>query len=161
MDLTAPPLVPLAVLALASSGPVGPGAGPKDADQAAPPPALSGLTAQRRPVSIRPRPGGRRAAWRIGYVARCDDGTVVRGRYVSGRGTPLLEIGRDGRFRLTASEPAEFEPEGTGTARFEIGGRLTGDGGSGTWRLRLVTPPIEGERIACSVGPVTWRVSRP
>jgi hypothetical protein len=163
VDLNAPPLVPLAVLALASSGQVGP-AGAPSRDRAAPPAerrtspatALGGRTAQGRPVSVRRR--GDRAAWRIAYVARCDDGTIVRGRYVSGRGTPLLAIGPDGRFRLSRTEPAEFDPEGTGTARFAISGRLGARRGTGRWLLRLVTPPVEGRRVACSVGPLTWRV---
>jgi hypothetical protein len=157
VDLTAPPLVPLAVLALASSGQVGGASAPADRE-AAPAGALTGVTAQERPVSIRVRQGGRRAAWRIAYVAICPGETVIRGHYVSGGGTPLLDIGPDGRFRLTRTEPAGFGSQGTGSARFTIGGRLARDGGSGTWRLRLVTPPGEAGRVACTVGPIRWRV---
>ena len=156
MVLTAPPLVPIAALALASSGQVAelpPGA------QIMKPGQHAGTTAQRRPVAIRVRKAGREADWRIGYVARCEDGTVIRGRYVSGEGTPPLPIGLGGRFRLSRTEPAEFRPEGTGSARFTIDGRLDAKGGSGTWRLRLVTPPGAGGRVACTVGPVTWRVT--
>ena len=160
MDLTAPPLVPIAVLALASSGQVG-AADPAERE-ANPVPAgvLAGITPQKRPLSIRVRAGGRRAGWRIGYVTRCEDGTVVRGRYASGGGTPLLDIARDGRFRLSHSDPAQFEGEGTGTARFTFSGRLTREGGSGIWRLRLVTPPGEDGRVACTVGPLKWRIDR-
>lgn len=157
MDLTAPPLVPIAVLALASSGHVG-GAGPPAQREAAPTGALTGMTAQKRPVAIRVREGGRRAAWRIGYVASCPDRTVIRGRYVSGGGTPLLDIGPGGRFSLSRTEPAEFGSEGTGSARFTISGRLGREGGAGTWRLTLVTPPGEGGRVSCTVGPLSWRV---
>lgn len=158
MDLTAPPLVPIAVLALASSGHVG-GTGAQAEREAFPAGVLAGATAQEQPISIRVRAGGRQAGWRIGYVARCEDGTVIRGRYVSGSGTPLLDIRPDGRFRLTRREPAEFKGEGTGTARFTISGRLARREGSGTWRLRLVTPPGANGRVACSVGPLDWRIS--
>jgi hypothetical protein len=157
MDLTAPPLVPLAVLALASSGQVGSPDAPAGRE-AVPAGALTGTTSQGRPVSIRVREGGRRAAWRIGYVASCPGETVIRGHYVSGGGTPLLDIGRDGRFRLSRTEPAAFKPEGTGRARFSIRGRLGRDGGSGTWRLTLVTPPGESGTSTCTVGPIRWRV---
>jgi hypothetical protein len=157
VDLTAPPLVPLAVLALASSGQVGGGGAPAGR-QAAPAGAFTGETSQERPVSIRVREGGRRAAWRIGYVASCPGEMVIRGHYVSGGGTPLLDIEPDGRFRLSRSEPAAFKPEGTGRARFSISGRLGRDGGSGTWRLTLVTPPVDSGTSTCRVGPIRWRV---
>lgn len=136
--------MPLTILALASGG----------GD-------LSGATDQQRPVAVDIVSGGRSADWRIGYLARCEDGTSIRGRYVSGRGTPRLALGRDGRFRLSRTEPAEFRPEGTGSATFTIAGRIRPDGGSGTWRLRLVTPPGTGRRIACTAGPLGWRVARP
>ena len=135
--------MPIAVLALASGG----------GD-------LRGTTDQERPVAIDLHPGGREADWRVGYVARCADGTTIRGRYVSGRGTPRLRLARDGRFRLSRTEPAEFRPEGTGTARFTISGRIRPGGGAGSWRLRLVTPPGAGGRIACTAGPLGWRVER-
>jgi hypothetical protein len=156
MDLSAPPLVPLAALALASSGSVGGPAGP---DAAVPVGVHAGATTQRLPLSIRVREDGR-AAWRIRYVARCEDGTVVRGRYFSGRGTPLLDLAPHGRFRLSRSEPAEFRPGGTGSARFTISGRLGERGGSGRWRLRLLSPPGANGRVACTVGPLRWRASR-
>lgn len=161
MDLTAPPLVPIVALALATSGQGGElPAGP---EQALPPrPGLhAGTTAQARPVAIRVRAGGRGASWRIGYVARCEDGTTIRGRYVSGDGTPPLAIGPDGRFRLSRTEPAEFRPEGTGSARFTIGGQLGPAGGSGSWSLRLVTPPVGGRTVACGTGSVGWRTGVP
>jgi hypothetical protein len=169
MDLTAPPLVPIAALALASGGQAGqpPAAGeraaPAEQRAAAPgrPGLRSGRTDQGRPVAIRVRRDGRAAAWRIGYVARCDDGTSVRGRYVSGSGTPPLLFDRYGAFNLTRTEPAEFRPEGTGSARFTLLGRLDPAGGGGTWRLRLVTPPVAGRSVACTAGPIAWRVGGP
>ena len=162
MDLNAPPLVPLAVLALASSGQLAPGEAPKEerarpAQRAQPAVVMAGQTEQRRPVSMRLRAG--RAAWEIAYVARCDDDTVLRGRYYSGEGTPEIEPGRGGRFRLTGSEPAEFRREGTGSARFAIAGRLGRAGGEGTWRVRFVTPPGERGRATCTAGPLSWRVA--
>lgn len=161
MDLTAPPLVPIAALALASSGQVG--EPPAGGERAAPPRAglHAGATDQGRQVAIRVRRGGRAADWRVGYVARCEDGTSVRGRYASGSGTPPLAIDRRGGFRLARTEPAEFRPEGTGSARFTLSGRLGSAGGSGTWSLRLVTPPVAGGRVACTVGPIGWRVGAP
>lgn len=156
VDLNAPPLVPLAALALASSGSLGGPASPAVEVRAG---TYGGSTAQELPLSIRVR-YDRRAAWRVRYVARCEDGTVVRGRYFSGRGTPLLAIGTDGRFRLGRSEPAEFRPGGTGSARFEFTGRLGARGGSGRWRLRLTSPPGGDGPVACTAGPLRWRVSR-
>jgi hypothetical protein len=158
VDLSAPPLVPIAVLALASSGQVGAPAPAEREATRVPAGILVATTPQKRPLSIRVREGGRRAGWRIGYVARCEDGTVIRGRYVSGSGTPLLDIGPGGRFRLSRTEPAEFKGEGTGTARFTFSGRLARDGGSGSWRLTLVTPPGEDGRVACTVGPLEWQI---
>ena len=157
MDLSAPPLVPLAALALASSGTVGGPAQPPPGEAIAG--VHSGVTTQKLPLSIRVRPDGR-AAWRIRYVTRCEDGTMVRGRYFSGRGTPLLDIRPGGRFRLSRSEPAEFRPGGTGSARFTISGRLGPHGGAGYWRLRLLSPPGEDGRVACTAGTLRWRVSR-
>jgi hypothetical protein len=163
VDLYAPPLVPIAALALASTGQVG--EPPAGGERAAPVRAglHAGETDQGRPVSIRVHRGGRAADWRIGYVARCEDGTSVRGRYVSGAGTPPLQLGPGGVFRLTRTEPAEFRPEGTGSARFTLAGSVGEGGGSGTWSLRLATPPGTDGRVACTIGPVGWRVggSRP
>lgn len=169
VDLNAPPLVPIAALALASTGQVGQPpaggerAGPADQSATAPlrPGLRSGTTGQGQPVTVRVRRGGGTAGWRIGYLARCEDGTSVRGRYVSGAGTPPLAIDGRGRFRLARTEPAEFRPEGTGSARFTISGRLDGAGGRGSWRLRLLTPPGPEGRVACTVGPVDWRVGGP
>jgi hypothetical protein len=160
MLLTAPPLVPLAVLALASSGQIAAPAGPVGVP-AARAGRHAGTTAQGEPVSLQVRAGGRRAAWRIGYVARCADGSATRGRYVSGGGTPALDVRRDGTFRLTRIEPARFRPAGSGTARFTIRGRLGRDGGAGVWSVRVLTPPAgRGGRVACRTGPVRWRVAR-
>ena len=156
MDLTAPPLVPLAVLALASSGQVAPADAPSG-ERSKPATTLRGETAQGRPVAMWLRDG--RASWEIAYTARCDDGTVLRGRYFSGQGTPEIAPGRGGRFRLAGTEPAEFRREGTGSARYELSGRLGRDGGSGTWRVRFLTPPGDGGRVACSAGPLSWRVA--
>ena len=159
MDLTAPPLFPLAVLAMASSGSLGTPA-PMALEPALRAGTHRGATAQERPVVLRVREGGRRAGWQIGYVARCGDGSTVRGRYFSGVGTPEVEIGPEGRFRLTGTDPAQFKPEGTGTARFALRGRIGPRGGSGSFRVKLVTPPVEGRRVACTAGPVSWRVGR-
>ena len=159
MDLTAPPLVPIAALALASSGQVA--QAPARPDSAGPPRPgqLAGTTAQGRQVALRLRPGGRGVSWRVGYVARCGDGTVIRGRYVSGDGTPPLDLGEDGRFRLSREEPARFRREATGSARFEFSGRIRPSGGTGSWRLTLVTPPGPRGRLSCVTGPVAWRAA--
>jgi hypothetical protein len=146
----AAPLLPITMLALA-----GPGAAP-----ALPPPlpgAYRGTTEQREDVSVRVRKGGRSAGWRIRYNGRCDDGVAIRGGFRSGGGVPVLRLGSDGTFRLVSREPAPFRRGGTGTARFELVGRLGPEGGSGTWRID-VTPPRPG--VACTSGPVRWGVAR-
>lgn len=151
--VSGPSLVPLVALALAAPGQ--PGDGPARAG------AHAGTTEEGRPVAIRVGAGGRRASWRIGYLARCQDGTVIRGRYVSGSGTPALAFDRSGRFTLSRTEPAEFRPEGTGRARFTLSGQVGPAGGTGTWRLSLVTPPGPNGRVACTAGPLGWRVGPP
>jgi hypothetical protein len=160
VNLAAPPLVSLTVLALASSGQIAAPAGPVG-EPSARSGVHAGATAQGEPVSIRVGKDGRRAAWRIAYVARCEDGSATRGRYVSGAGTPALDVARDGSFRLSRTEPARFRPAGSGTAIFTIAGRLGRDGGSGVWTMRLLTPPAGAAgRVACHTGPVRWRVAR-
>jgi hypothetical protein len=161
VELSAPPLVPIVALALATGGQAGEVAAGPERAQPARPGLHAGATVQGRPVAIRVRAGGRSASWRIGYVARCEDGTTIRGRYVSGDGTPPLPLGPDGRFRLSRTEPAEFRPEGTGSARFEISGQLGPAGGSGSWSLRLVTPPLPGGSVECTTGSVGWRTGAP
>ena len=151
----APLLLPIAVLA------AGTGGQPPQPAVLPPVPGLyHGTTAQRRGVSIRVRRGGRRASWLVRYRGRCDDGFAIRGGFRSGEGTPLLELGRDGTFRVSGEEPAPFSGGGTGTARYVLSGRLGPDGGSGTWRIDVEPPPEGGLHASCSSGPVRWGVTR-
>ena len=146
----APLLLPITVLALGGTG----------AAPALPPPvagAYRGTTGQGEDVSIRVRPGARAAGWRIRYRGRCDDGYEIRGGFRSGGGVPLIRLDRGGAFRLVSERPAPFRRGGTGTARFELRGRLAPEGGSGTWRID-VTPPRPG--VTCTSGPVRWGVAR-
>ena len=149
----APPLLPIAVLALGSGAPPAP---------ALPPPVAglyAGTTEQDRRVSLRVHEGARTASWRIAYRGRCGDGARIRGAYRSGIGTPLARLGRDGRFRVSAEEPAPFKGGATGTARFELTGRLGPEGGTGTWRIEVVPPRPGGQAVTCTSGPVRWGVA--
>ncbi|HEX8053515.1 MAG TPA: hypothetical protein VF517_11025 [Thermoleophilaceae bacterium] len=153
----APPLLPIAVLALGSAGQAGP-----PAVALAPPVAglYRGATAQEQRIALRVGPGGRRASWRIAYRARCDDGARIRGAYRSGDGTPLAAVGPGGTFRVTGEEPARFRGGPTGAARFSLTGQIGPDGGSGTWRVEVFPPRPGAARVSCTSGPVRWGVAR-
>ncbi len=148
----APLLLPITVLALGGQGPP-----PLPALEPPVAGAYRGTTDQDEGVTVRVRPGGRTASWRIRYRGRCDDGYDIRGGFRSGGGVPLVRLDRGGSFRLISTEPAPFRRGGTGTARLEFSGRLGPEGGSGRWRID-VKPPRAG--VTCTSGPVRWGVAR-
>jgi hypothetical protein len=153
----APPLLPIAVLAAGAAGQAVPPA------VSLPPPVAglySGLTEQERGVSLRVAEGGRRASWRIAYRARCEDGARIRGIYRSGGGTPLAGFGPGGTFRAAGEEPARFRDGRTGSARFRLSGQIGPEGGSGTWRVDVLSPRPGAAPVSCTSGPLRWGVAR-
>jgi hypothetical protein len=154
----APLLLPITVLALGPGG----AQGAPPVPVVAPPVAgrYAGQTEQDEAIAIRVRRGARSASWRLRYEGRCSDGVGIRGGYRSGDGTPLLELGRDGSFRVAGAEPAPFRGGRTGRARFELSGRLGPEGGTGTWRIEVVPPRANGASVTCTSGPVRFGVAK-
>lgn len=153
----APLLLPLSVLALGTAGqgaPLPPPAAPPVAGR------YAGETSQGETIAIRVLRDARRASWRLRYEGRCTDGVGIRGGYRSGEGTPLLELARDGSFRVSGAEPAPFRGGRSGQARFELSGRLGPEGGTGTWRIEVVPPRAAGASVTCTSGPVRFGVAR-